>query len=317
MAADPTRAQQRGPRFLVTGACGAVGAWAVKRLIDQGTDVVAEGSSDDRVLRLVLTSAQVAALNRVEGATADLAKLQVAMKGVTHVVHTETVTAADRRRDPATAASSTIGRLDNVLHAAATAKVPVAYQSSMAVFGPSDRRAGSDDARTPLTLLGCYALANELNAARWSRRSDVSSVGLRTNLVFGPGQDIGLTGTPTRAIAEALGGRRFRLELAGTADFQYVGDVADALIAAASRPAEMASVINLRGHIATFAEFAKAVGAATGSHSINDDPTDYALRIAADEALELDWLPSPLPTSIGGGIRSTLEALRWAPRDLY
>jgi hypothetical protein len=76
-------------------------------------------------------------------------------------------------------------------------------------------------------------------------------------------------------------------------------------------------VVNLRGHVATFSDFAKAVATATGSNTVSDEPIEFSTRIAAREPADNGSLEAPLPTPLDDGIRATLEALRWAPRDLY
>ena len=62
--------------YLVTGALGALGAWAVRSLLDREQDVVTYdlGGSDHR-LRLALSDDELGALTRVDGDVTDLEHL--------------------------------------------------------------------------------------------------------------------------------------------------------------------------------------------------------------------------------------------------
>lgn len=56
------------PSFLVTGAYGCIGAWAVRELVAAGTAVTTfDLSTDPRRLRLLLDDAEVAAVPHVAG----------------------------------------------------------------------------------------------------------------------------------------------------------------------------------------------------------------------------------------------------------
>ena len=83
--------------YLVTGALGALGAWAVRSLLDRGQEVVTYdlGGSDHR-LRLALSGEEVDALPRIDGDVTDLDHLErvIDEHEVTNVIHL----AALRRR---------------------------------------------------------------------------------------------------------------------------------------------------------------------------------------------------------------------------
>lgn len=77
-------------RFLVTGALGCIGAWTVKRLVDQGTDVWTYdlGSSDHR-LKLIMEDEALAKVHLVSGDITDFDAFDrvVAENGITNIVH--------------------------------------------------------------------------------------------------------------------------------------------------------------------------------------------------------------------------------------
>ena len=90
-------------RFLVTGAYGCIGSWAVRLLLDEGCGVTTYdlGGSDHR-LRLLLDDEELAGLDRVAGDVTDLAQLRGTMedRGVTHLIHLAALQVPFVRADP-------------------------------------------------------------------------------------------------------------------------------------------------------------------------------------------------------------------------
>ncbi len=77
-------------RFLITGAYGCVGAWAVKRLVDEGIPVwTYDLPGDPHRFRLAMSDEAVAAVNVATGdiTDADAFERVVADNGITHIIH--------------------------------------------------------------------------------------------------------------------------------------------------------------------------------------------------------------------------------------
>ena len=77
-------------RFLVTGAGGCLGAWAIHELVKEGTPVVAFDVSDDlHRLRLLLDEQEIDDLEISLGDLRDQQAVEdlVVGGGITHVVH--------------------------------------------------------------------------------------------------------------------------------------------------------------------------------------------------------------------------------------
>jgi len=267
--------------YLVTGALGAIGAWAARALLDRGRDVVTYdlGGSDHR-LRLALTDDQLGALTRVAGDVTDLAELERVMDehGVTAVIHLAALQVPLVRADPVAGAQVNVTGTVNVLEAVrrrGDGMAPVVYASSIAAL--------AEPGAHPSTLYGVFKQANEGTAARYFEDFGVPSVGLRPHTVYGPGRDQGLTSAPTAAMVAAAEGGEYRIPFGGAAQFQYAPDAGEAFVRASEAGAEGASVHNLDGPVATMEDVIAAIEAAA--------PEAVGLITAADE-------PLPFPPSI-------------------
>lgn len=297
-----------GERFYVTGTSGALGAWVVKMLLEARVEVFVD-TIDDRELRLLVSPALLASVQRLNGSRVEAA-------GITHVVYTHSLSDAVCLDDPAGSALAAIGGFADTLRASASAQVEgVAFESSMAVFAPAPTPLGCEAAPSPVSLRGSLQLSQEILARRACQDLGLAIWGLRTGLVYGPGQDADLDGGASAAIASAIADRAGPLTFNGQADFQFVGDVAGVLIdsaRSAGRSEEPPHLIrNLRGTSADASEFAQLVAHCTGTDTVTGGPGDYPLP-RLDDACGI-----PLQTALEAGIRTTAEILRWAPRDLY
>jgi UDP-glucose 4-epimerase len=288
-------------RFFVTGGSGLLGAWVIKRLLDAECEVLTD-TEDDRRLRLIGTPARTALLRRVEGLDS--------RHRVTHLVHTSTVTERTCLEDPSGSATSAIGGFADTIRAAAEAGVTgMSFQSSMSVFAPSSAPVGELTEPAPVSAFGTYHLNQEILARRRFCEFGLASHGVRTGLVYGPGQDPDVDGGASNAIAAASEDRWSQLRYCGVADFQYVDDVARALIDAARRP-DGHSIASLQGDSAAMVAFCQAVAAITGSSNVSVGSTDFPFPLVSYQE------QGRLETSLEDGIRATIETLRWAPRDL-
>src|SRR5688572_4965622 len=89
---------------LVTGANGCIGAWAVRRLLADGEDVVAlDAGADDHRLRMILHGQEPS--GRLERVVADIRDLDglravVRERGVDRVIHLAALQVPFARADP-------------------------------------------------------------------------------------------------------------------------------------------------------------------------------------------------------------------------
>ncbi len=296
--------------YLVTGALGAIGAWAVRALLDRGHTVVTFdlGGSDHR-LKLALTGDELDALTRVDGDVTDLAQLERVLDAhaVTGVIHLAALQVPFVREDPVAGARVNVTGTVNVLEAVrrrGEGMGPVVYASSIAAL--------AEPGTHPSTLYGVFKLANEGTAARYFADYGVSSIGLRPHTVYGPGRDQGLTSAPTAAMQAAAAGREHHIPFGGALQFQYVADAGEAFVRASEVREAGASVHNLDGPVATMPEVIAAIEQAApqaaGRITAGEDPLPFPSSVDATSFTEL--VGGPVSRPLAEGVAEAIERFR-------
>ncbi len=245
--------------FLITGALGCIGAWAVRNLVQAGTPVVVfDLGTDRRRLRLIMDEDALAQVRFVQGDITDLKQVEVVINdnGITHMVHLAGLQVPACRANPVLGAQVNVLGTVNAFEAVKRSGGQVqriVFASSAAVFDVDDAKPGepvaADAAGHPATLYGVYKLANEGTARVYSKENGVSSIGLRPYIVYGPGRDQGLTSAPTKAMFAAAVGQRFHIPYGGRSDYEYADDTAKTFIACATVPFEGFEAFNTPGHV--------------------------------------------------------------------
>src|SRR5690242_17837550 len=134
---------ERPDRFLVTGAAGCIGAWAMKLLLEDGVDVIgADLAPDRRRLRIVAGDrpAADARLVALDVTDRDAVRALVATERISHVIHLAALQAPFCRADPVRGSQVNVTGTINVFEAALASRErvrSVVYASSAAVFGPA------------------------------------------------------------------------------------------------------------------------------------------------------------------------------------
>jgi nucleoside-diphosphate-sugar epimerase len=245
------------PTYLVTGALGCIGAWAVYHLLKQGERVVSFDLSDrGHRLNLLLSSEEQAAITFVRGDLVDPAQVMEACRAhhVTHVIHLAALQVPFCKADPIKGAQVNVVGTVNVFEAARQTGIShLTYASSIAVYGPPEEYPpgliAHDAPHAPRTLYGVYKQADEGIARVYWQDHAISSIALRPYTVYGLGRDQGLTSDPTKAMLAAAAGQPFHISFGGRCQLQHASDVALQFIEAAQHSVDGAHAFNLGGEV--------------------------------------------------------------------
>jgi nucleoside-diphosphate-sugar epimerase len=311
-------------RFLVTGAFGCIGAWTVKRLVDEGVPVTTfDLPGEPARMKLVMEPEALAKVKMLAGDITDESAFERAVvdNGITRVIHLAALQVPFVRANPVLGARVNVVGTAIVLetirkHAAQVSGL--VYASSIAVYGPASMYPPGplvhDAPLAPATLYGVSKLANEEWARIYWQDYGVPSVGLRPFFVYGPGRDQGVSSTPTKAMVSAAVGRPYHISFGGSAVYQHAEDVAGAMIQASRAMPQGAPVFNLGGTTADMPEIVRAIEAAApemqGKITFEPAPLFTPEGVdgsAAEGTIGLvNWRP------LGDGVRQTMEQVRAA-----
>jgi nucleoside-diphosphate-sugar epimerase/L-ascorbate metabolism protein UlaG (beta-lactamase superfamily) len=312
-------------RFLVTGANGCIGAWAVRLLLDEGVPVVATDlSADPRRFQLV---SQGRADDKVEFDQLDVTITEdvtamVADRGITHIVHLAGLQLPFCAANPPLGAMVNVVGTVNVFEAirAAGGHIGLAFASSAAVFGAAaGHQAGlvtDTSALLPDSFYGVYKAANEGTAKVYSTEHAIGSICLRPFVVYGLGRDQGMTSDPTKAMLAAAAGVPFRIKFGGSVLLTYAPDCARAFIAAARAAAGSGEAVSLNvpGHrigVPALADLIERVLPGSGRLITWDSTILRIPSLLAGSALRdaVGDLPS---VPLADGVRETIEGFQAA-----
>jgi UDP-glucuronate 4-epimerase len=309
-------------RFLITGALGCIGAWAVRHLVRAGIPtVVFDLGGDPHRLRLIMEPDELAQVRFITGDITDLAAIEAAVRdsGTTHLIHLAALQVPFCKADPPLGARVNVVGTVNLFEAAKRAGIKqVVYASSIAVYGMSDDYPDEplphEALPKPRTHYGVYKQANEGTARIYWLDDGVASLGLRPYTVYGPGRDQGLTSGPTKAMLAAAAGQPYHIAFGGRCVYQFAGDAARIFIQAARQPISGADAFNLGGSTAHMADMVTAIEAAAPDMrgSITYDERPLPFPEAVDDSAVTSVL-GPLPyTSLHEGVAQTVETFRRA-----
>jgi UDP-glucose 4-epimerase len=203
-----------------------------------------------------------------------------------------------------------------VLEAARPVGARVVFASTGgAIYGECERPAREEDERRPLSPYGTSKLAGEEYLATWNRLYGTSHVACRLANVYGPRQRPSLEGGVVAIFLHRLseGGDA---EIFGdgnqTRDFVYVGDVAEAMLAAAS--ASGGGVFNVGSGTETsvlelYRMCAETAGVEQQPQHAPERPGDlrHSVLDPSRAARELGWQAG---TALADGLARTWESMQ-------
>lgn len=313
-------------RFLVTGALGCIGAWTVKRMINEGVPVwTYDLPGDPHRLRLIMGDAALEQVQFIDGDITDFSAFERAVidNGISHIVHLAALQIPFVRADPVLGARVNVVGTAVVLETVKrhTAQVRgLAYASSFGVYGSADQYPpgplAHDAPAHPPTLYGVYKQANEGMARIYWQEHGVRSIGLRPFVVYGPGRDQGMTSSPTKAMLAAAAGRPFHIPYSGRIVYQLADDMAGLFIRAARAEQDGAEVYTPGGTAADMQEIVTLIerAAPDAAGTITVDPQPLGTFREIDETGLVQALGATRWTPLADGVQRTIETFRAAAR---
>jgi UDP-glucuronate 4-epimerase len=302
-------------RYVVTGAGGCIGAWVIRRLLDEGEEVVAldlAGASRHRLRQL-----DADGVEHRDCDVTDRAQVVAAVAGATRVIHLAGLQIPFCRANPSLGAAVNVVGTVNVFEAvkeSGTIRGPVVFASSVAAF------AGDDDGTEPrgraATHYGVYKRANEGTAKVYFADDGISSIGFRPYSVYGVGRDQGVTASPTWAMLAAARGEPYTIAFSGAGHLQLAEDVAAACIAAARAGFEGAATLNLSGPCPDVTEIVDAIRAVVPDAAIGIDGPQLPFPDRLDASAYAGVIGAPEPvTPLPEGVARTIDHLRRLDAD--
>ena len=253
----------RGEIFLLTGAMGCIGAWALRHLLDDGVKVIATDLESEPLRpRLLLSEDEI---NQIVWEKLDVTDLDavtdlVGKHKVTHIIHLAGLQIPFCRANPSLGAAVNVQGTINVFEAVRHNGVKgISYASSLGVLGPAEAYPETpikDD--VPLlgtTLYGVFKAANERSAQVYWQEWQVGSVGLRPYNVYGVARDQGMTADIAKAVLATAAGRAYTIRYNGPVALQHASDVARCFIQSARAEYQGAAACNLRNDVVTVEQF--------------------------------------------------------------
>jgi nucleoside-diphosphate-sugar epimerase len=313
-------------KFLVTGALGCIGAWAVKLLADEGTSITTyDLPGNPHRLRLIMDDAAMSRVNFVHGDITDYEHFErtVVEHGITHIVHLAALQVPLVKANPIQGAKVNVVGTAIVLETARHHKSQVqslAFASSVAVYDDpasyGDAPLAHDAPHGPLNLYGAYKHCNEDQARIYWQDYGVRSIGIRPCVVYGPGRDQGMTSTPSKAMVAAAIGQRYHISYGGTSIFQYARDTARVFIQAARASYTEAHTYNLGGSTVHMSEVVAAIDLAAPEQkgNVTFEPVTLAIPQSVDDAPleraigQIKWTP------LNDGVRESIETFKTGMR---
>ena len=303
-------------RVLVTGGAGFIGANLVRTLLGRGHEcAVLDSFATGNPTWLVDLSVAVH-----EGDVRQAELVDRLAAGADAIVHLGAVTGVPPSlRDPLTAHRVNVDGTLNVLQAARAHGGHVLLAGSAAVYGPTPPLPTSEDCPpNPISPYAATKLAAEQYALAWSASYGIDVLPLRFFNVYGPRQD---PKSPYSGVISIFMDRSMRgddIVIFGdgeqTRDFVYVGDVADAILAACFVAEAPSGAVNVgTGKETTINQLASVVCELHGGKSrvahAEARPGEI-LRSCADVSAAKAALGFEAKVAIAEGLRETAAWLK-------
>lgn len=313
--------------ILVTGGCGFIGTWVLKDLLNRGLRAVVldAGTVPQRWPRILGADADKVPLIQGSLLDRDLLRRVFDDHAITHVIHLAALLTPACQQDPWLGCQvnvlGTVGLFEEARRCAGRVR-GISYASSVAVYGDEPDQTLTEpisiSENRPETFYGTFKKAAEWIAHQYWKHHQLSSVGIRPQVAYGPERDQGMTAGPSLAARAAAEGGCFTIPYTGRIGYDYAEDVARSFVRAALEAPPGAHVVDLESSLASVEEILAALLAAEPSAAsrihIQGSPLPAFPPPIPNPISTLfpDWTTTPLIE----GIRRTVEFYRkQSPRN--
>jgi len=228
---------------IVFGGCGFLGSWIVTKLLREGYDVTIFDLKMDKNLLNKLLVDEISRVNFIRGDITKYDEVLSSTQNMQYVINLAGLMTPDCSENPSLGAKVNIIGSINVFDAVKSHGIPfLVYASSAGVFGKNDQYYP-----VPETHYGSYKLAVEGIARAYFNESNISSIGIRPFVIYGPGREVGGTAGVTLGCKAAKEKYSYIINFTGSAGFVFVDDVVDLVQMSIEKAPIGAITINING----------------------------------------------------------------------
>ncbi len=289
--------------IIIFGGTGFLGSWIVKNFVKRDYKVTIFDLKIETELLKKLIGKDIEKITFLKGDVTNYEEVLEATINMDHVVNLAGLMTPDCSRNPSLGAEVNVLGSINVFEATKARGIKfVVYASSAGVFGEKDKYFPF-----PETHYGAFKLAVEGIARAYYNEANISSVGIRPFVIYGPGREIGGTATVTLACKAAKQSYNYNLNFSGKAGFVYVQDVANLVEMSINRAPVGALTININGITASVSDFvSKIINIIPEARlTINGDKLSVVEEILGDHPSDI--FKNFKYTSLNEGISNTVK----------
>ena len=230
-------------KIIIFGGCGFLGSWIVKYFLLKGYNISIFDLKIQKELLSYVVGKDINKIKFIQGDITNYDQVQVATSKMDHVINLAGLMTPDCSSNPILGAKVNVLGSINVFEALKKNNIKfLVYASSAGVFGQKDKYNPF-----PETHYGAYKLAVEGVARAYFNEANISSVGIRPYVIYGPGREIGGTAGVTLACKAAKQGHNYTINFSGKAGFVYVEDVTNLVERLIDRAPIGALTMNING----------------------------------------------------------------------
>ena len=208
-------------KTIIFGGCGFLGSWIVKSFLLKGYNISIFDLKIQKELLSYVVGKDINKIKFIQGDITNYDQVQEATSKMDHVINLAGLMTPDCSSNPILGAKVNVLGSINVFEALKKNNIKfLVYASSAGVFGQKDKYNPF-----PETHYGAYKLAVEGVARAYFNEANISSVGIRPYVIYGPGREIGGTAGVTLACKAAKQGYNYTINFSGKAGFVFVEDV--------------------------------------------------------------------------------------------